>query len=154
MKSLIEEYEITENETKEEQPYLVTIDIDRDLKYNPKYGDDRICKCGHTYDRHFDSFDSYDEMEAVGCKYCRCNTFEEAKPEYLKYFENINKRVQKKSSGKNGNGKVRPFKSTFKINTVKAVIEHPILKIPAYKFYEDDSYVDCRVCVVIPEIDN
>lgn len=143
MKSLIEEYETVQNETKEEQPYLETITLDRDLKYNPKYGDDKICKCGHTYDRHFDS---YEQMEAVGCKYCRCNTFKEAKPEYLEYFKNINKRVQKKSK--------LQFKSTFKINRVFSVIEHPELKIPVYKFYEDDSYVDCRLCIVIPEIDN
>lgn len=44
-------------------------------KYNPKYGDDRICKCGHSYYRHFDS---YENMEPVGCKYCECMGFEEA----------------------------------------------------------------------------
>lgn len=47
------------------------------LGYNPKYGDDRICVCGHAYYRHFDTYES---MYAVGCKYCwdpRCGTFAE-----------------------------------------------------------------------------
>ena len=45
--------------------------------YNPKFGDDKVCKCGHSYDRHFDS---YEDMAAVGCKYCQCFDFEEAPP--------------------------------------------------------------------------
>lgn len=32
------------------------------------------CKCGHTYYRHFDS---YENMEPVGCKYCPCYRFKE-----------------------------------------------------------------------------
>ena len=47
--------------------------------YDPKYGDDRMCKCGHPYYRHFDT---YDNMAPVGCKYCNhydeCQRFEEA----------------------------------------------------------------------------
>lgn len=46
--------------------------------YDPKYGDDRMCKCGHRYYRHFDT---YDRMSAVGCKYCpydECEVFTEA----------------------------------------------------------------------------
>lgn len=42
--------------------------------YNPNYGDDRMCKCGHSYYRHFDT---YGNMEAIGCKYCTCFEFEE-----------------------------------------------------------------------------
>lgn len=45
--------------------------------YDPKFGDERVCKCGHTYERHFDS---YDEMAPIGCKYCdgvECPAFEE-----------------------------------------------------------------------------
>jgi hypothetical protein len=44
--------------------------------YNPKYGDERLCECGHPYYRHFDT---YDEMEAVGCKYCDCYQFKPPK---------------------------------------------------------------------------
>lgn len=51
----------------EEKPYL-------NEKYNPQYGDDRICKCGHSYIRHFDS---YEDFEPTGCKYCHCDKFEE-----------------------------------------------------------------------------
>lgn len=40
----------------------------RDLGfYNPEFGDNRECECGHPYHRHFDS---YDDMSPVGCKYC------------------------------------------------------------------------------------
>lgn len=52
-----------------EQPYI-------DGKYNPNYGDNRICNCGHVYERHFDS---YEDNEAVGCKYCNCFEFKEMK---------------------------------------------------------------------------
>lgn len=42
--------------------------------YDPKYGDDRLCECGHAYYRHFDS---YDDMRNIGCKYCDCFSFNE-----------------------------------------------------------------------------
>jgi hypothetical protein len=57
----------------QEKPYLEETVVVK--KYNPKYGDDRLCRCGHAYYRHFDS---YDEMEPVGCKYCDCYEFVEA----------------------------------------------------------------------------
>ena len=57
------------------RPYLVEEVTETRLSYNPNYGDDRVCKCGHTYYRHFDS---YDNMAVVGCKYCGCITFVEA----------------------------------------------------------------------------
>jgi len=37
--------------------------------YDPEFGDDTICACGHVYYRHFDS---YEKMLPVGCKYCDC----------------------------------------------------------------------------------
>jgi hypothetical protein len=43
--------------------------------YNPLFGDEKECAdpdCGHSYYRHFDS---YEEMEPVGCKYCHCRSF-------------------------------------------------------------------------------
>lgn len=43
------------------------------LFYNPEYGDDKLCRCGHTYYRHFDS---YENMNHVGCKYCDCYLFD------------------------------------------------------------------------------
>ncbi len=57
------------------------------------------------------------------------------------YFDNVDKCVCKHKSNK-------AFKSGSKINTVKGIINHPILNIPAYVFYEDDSYVECRRCEV------
>lgn len=58
----------------EERPYILRSKKVEEMFYNPNYGDDRICKCGHTYYRHFDT---YEEMAAVGCKYCGCYAFEE-----------------------------------------------------------------------------
>lgn len=40
----------------------------------------------------------------------------------------------------------KPFKSRLKVNTVKDIINHPILNRPAFTFFEDDSYVECRRC--------
>lgn len=45
-----------------------------DFAYDPNFGDDRICECGHSYYRHFDS---YEDMSPVGCKYCGCDEFKE-----------------------------------------------------------------------------
>ena len=45
-------------------------------RYNPDYGDDKLCKCGHFYYRHFDA---YENMAPVGCKYCSCQEFIPAK---------------------------------------------------------------------------
>lgn len=64
-----------------ESPYLEETVVTIKRSYNPKYGDNRICKCGHPYYRHFDT---YEEMEPVGCKYCDCYTFEEASDEIIK----------------------------------------------------------------------
>lgn len=40
--------------------------------WNPEYNQSERCTCGHPYERHFDG---YDDMRAVGCKYCECFTF-------------------------------------------------------------------------------
>lgn len=37
------------------------------MGYDPSYGDQRLCLCGHTYERHFDG---YEDGAPVGCKYC------------------------------------------------------------------------------------
>lgn len=59
-----------------EEPYIkeTRIEIITEHKYNPKYGNDRICECGHPYHRHFDPYEKWD---AVGCKYCDCMNFKE-----------------------------------------------------------------------------
>ena len=53
----------------------------------------------------------------------------------------IGKKVRKKSD--------RPFKSTFKKNTVKGVIPHPKLEVECFTFEEDDSFVEVRRCELI-----
>jgi len=41
--------------------------IGEEPEYDPKFGDDKLCLCGHPYYRHFDT---YDHMAPIGCKYC------------------------------------------------------------------------------------
>ena len=65
---------------------------------------------------------------------------------FEEYEINIGKKTHKTS--KEGT-EPNPFKSGFKVNTIKGVIEHPQLKIAAYTFIEDESYVECRRCVII-----
>ena len=60
----------------------------------------------------------------------------------VNYEDYIGKQVCKRSSGK-------PFKSGEKINTVKGVVNHPQLNIPAFTFIEDESYVECRKCHLV-----
>ena len=57
-----------------EEPYVITEKIVETRKYNPNFGDHRVCNCGHSYYRHFDP---YEDMSDVGCKYCACSTFDE-----------------------------------------------------------------------------
>lgn len=45
----------------------------------------------------------------------------------------------------------KSFKSGNKVNTILDVIDHPKLHIPAYVFEEDNSYVECRRCVLFNE---
>ena len=71
-----------------EKPYLTEIITQEIKKYNPNYGDDRLCECGHTYYRHFDTWEN---MENVGCKYCLCYDFQEAiiTPEKITEIEKL-----------------------------------------------------------------
>lgn len=59
------------------------------------------------------------------------------------YLDMIGKRVAKPSG--------KPFKSGLKVNTVKGVIDHPILHVPAFTFVEDESYVNCLYCGEVME---
>lgn len=67
------------------EPYLIRSEVIYHKDYNPDYGDSRVCTCGHKYYRHFDSYGDFDyniahpSMEAIGCKYCPCDDFKEAK---------------------------------------------------------------------------
>ena len=65
-----------ENKENTESPYIEKVKVVETVerKYNPAYGDDRVCQCGHPYHRHFDS---YEDMYAIGCKYCGCDDFKE-----------------------------------------------------------------------------
>lgn len=46
----------------------------RPPNYDPTFGDEKVCVCGHTYYRHFDS---YENMSPIGCKYCECERFKD-----------------------------------------------------------------------------
>lgn len=70
--------DVVESET-HDGPYLRKV-LNRRievLSYNPNFGDDRKCRCGHHYYRHFDP---YEQWFPVGCKYCECFSFEEQRP--------------------------------------------------------------------------
>lgn len=57
-----------------DKPYLEEQKIITIRRYNPAYGDDRVCRCGHPYYRHFDP---YEDNHPTGCKYCGCCDFVE-----------------------------------------------------------------------------
>jgi hypothetical protein len=61
-------------ESTDNEPYIKSVSLAVKFTYKPNYGDDRICECGHEYYRHFDT---YEDMEVVGCKYCGCYGFVE-----------------------------------------------------------------------------
>lgn len=71
---LISKYWSKEMQMLEEKPYIEKTITTVKRMYNPQYGNDKVCECGHSYYRHFDS---YEHMEDVGCKYCGCRDFEE-----------------------------------------------------------------------------
>ena len=62
-----------------EQPYIYKGLNSQKKEYNPKFDSDAVCECGHAYYRHFDS---YENNEPVGCKYCSCYHFTLAKKEH------------------------------------------------------------------------
>lgn len=73
----------------ENEPYIKKVNqqIQVTHKYNPNFGDDKECVCGHPYHRHFDAFE---EMYPIGCKYCSCRTFEEITDENREEIRNKN----------------------------------------------------------------
>jgi|LakMenEpi03Aug12_release.lakeMendotaPanAssembly.Ray.scaffolds.fasta_scaffold658915_2 hypothetical protein len=63
------------------------------------------------------------------------------------YFDNIGRQCIKKA--KEG-GVPKLFESGFMTNTIRGVIKHPVMeKEFAYTFFEDDSYVEVRRCIII-----
>lgn len=73
LKKLVELYESGKSDDTN-SAYLEEVKVKIIKKYNPNFGDNRECTCGHPYHRHFDS---YENMQAVGCKYCGCYHFED-----------------------------------------------------------------------------
>jgi len=53
-------------------PYIYSIQVNVEKKWNKEYDQESKCECGHPYYRHFDS---YEKMDAIGCKYCECYNF-------------------------------------------------------------------------------
>lgn len=72
LKKIVEDYESGKLVNSNDDPYLEFIEVNITHKYNPEYGDDKECKCGHPYYRHFDT---YEDMFPIGCKYCDCMVF-------------------------------------------------------------------------------
>ena len=59
--------EITPLDQSDDSPYLTSsVKVEGIRKqYNPKYGDDKLCKCGHSYYRHFDSYEDMVMINSV-----------------------------------------------------------------------------------------
>lgn len=55
-------------------PYIETTRIVIDRKYNPDYGDDRVCECGLSI---IDILTHMRICMHVAAKYCQCYTFVE-----------------------------------------------------------------------------
>lgn len=53
-----------------EEPYLFEEIVVKRRKYNPEYGDDHICQCGHTYINHFENY------VPLTCNQCECYVFQ------------------------------------------------------------------------------
>lgn len=94
----------------EQDPYLTKTITTEIKEYNPDYGDDRICICGHPYHRHFDS---YNDMENTGCKYCLCTGFIEKR---VKVMTDIEKQIKEKEEELN---ELLERKSEFESLTVE-----------------------------------
>lgn len=78
MKDLVKRYENKQFDVKDNDPYIRKYSVELTREYNKNFGDDKECECGHSYYRHFDS---YENMEACGCKYCGCYDFTLSKKE-------------------------------------------------------------------------
>ena len=65
------------------------------------------------------------------------------------FMPNIGKKCHKTSSSVDA--QPNPFKSGKKIATIKDVVVHPVLWIPAYQFEQDDSFVACYNVIVLEE---
>lgn len=61
----------------------------------------------------------------------------------------IGKKVWKNSKTNSGSTP-KPFKSGLRVNTVTAIIVHPLTGKDAFTFEEDDSFVECRLCSIAP----
>jgi hypothetical protein len=63
---------------KKENAYLKRIKKVVIWEYNPDYGDDRVCICGHTYQNHFDFGLDVINPDLCDCV-CGCEYFKENK---------------------------------------------------------------------------
>ena len=73
--------EISVDYLKMEKPYIIETEtkIIETYKYNPNYGDGRICVCGHEYYKHFHPYEDMQtvKMRAINCRHCGCDKFVE-----------------------------------------------------------------------------
>lgn len=76
MLELWKEQTLNTDEPIVDEPYITKLKISVEREWNTNFNQDAICECGHSYYRHFDT---YEDMDNVGCKYCSCNDFKEKK---------------------------------------------------------------------------
>lgn len=120
------------------EPYLIEKVVTIVRKYNSNYGDDIVCKCGHAYYRHFDT---YEDMYACGCKYCGCYTFAEPTVYAIhdNYFSHDEREGVEFSVSSNAPSWLGKFKLKHHLrNKVPKALEHIVQKmellVPDQKF--------------------
>lgn len=59
---------------------LINEKAKRPPAYDSSFGNERLCACGHTYERHFDG---YENNAPVGCKYCLCHVWKQPTEDQL-----------------------------------------------------------------------
>jgi hypothetical protein len=87
-------------------------------EYDKNFGDEKLCKCGHPYYRHFDT---YDDMSPASCKYCKCAKFEERFAELVRISDEANEIMKNKEKGE----KYEIVKDIFGNETEELLVETP-----------------------------
>jgi len=55
-----------------QKPYIETYRLTLQKEYDPNFGDQKVCQCGHNYDMHFPAF----SKKITSCKFCNCRIFQ------------------------------------------------------------------------------
>ncbi len=120
------------------EPYITKEIVTIVREYNPDYGDDEVCRCGHAYYRHFDT---YEDMYPCGCKYCQCFTFTEPTvyaihDKYFRYDEtkDFQLSVGTKAPSWLGNFKLKQYLRNKIPKKLEHIVQKMELLVPDQRF--------------------